>query len=293
MIHCRKHFAPLMLTLLLAACVSIPTQNIVTSGNGVQSLEDQSYCLLYSPKLDVSDEVVSGSLDPTRIDLLVWNIYKGQIEGWLQDLSALSHDKDLLFLQEVKLDTEMRSMLEKTGFFWQHATAFRYLQTKIGILTASVTAPVFHCMFLRNEPLIRIPKAVLVTRYTLANKQQELLAVNVHGINFELNDKGLQTQLDSLHRMVAEHDGPVIVAGDFNTWSKSRMDYLLKLAKDSGLKSLPIAGGNRSRMFGHDLDLIFYRGLKPLRASSIPIATSDHNPLTASFSLDDRKKPYP
>jgi endonuclease/exonuclease/phosphatase (EEP) superfamily protein YafD len=292
MLKLRPFFTSLVLPLLLAACTSIPTQNILTSGDGSSSLEGYSSCLFSSSRMTAPAATVSGSLDPAYIDLLVWNIYKGQLDGWLQDLDVLSRGRDLLLLQEVKLDGEIRGMLAETVFYWQHATAFRYLKMKTGVMTASVAAPVFHCMYRISEPLIRIPKAVLVTRYALTNRQHELLVINVHGINFELNDNGFRTQINAMRQLLDKHDGPAIMAGDFNTWSQGRIDNVLELAQATGLRQLHIDSDNRSRSFGNVIDLIFYRGLRPLHASSIPVGTSDHNPLVASFSLDDREESY-
>ncbi|MCP3871189.1 MAG: endonuclease/exonuclease/phosphatase family protein [Gammaproteobacteria bacterium] len=272
--------------LVLASCATIPTGEVLISGYGSEETERHASCLSVTQDELGIVEAVPGELDPGAIDLLVWNIYKGNIDGWLKDLDHLSLNRDLVILQEVKLDRRMQEMLAESGYHWRLATAFHYRDLKTGVLTASSAAPVFSCMYRVQEPLIRIPKSVLVTRYALANHEQQLLAVNIHGINFESNHKGFKTQLTSLGHIVNEHIGPVIVAGDFNTWSQARVDHLYKLVDKVGLKPLAIEGENRTQVFGHNLDLIFYRGLVPVEAGTMAVVTSDHTPLAARFVLE-------
>ena len=89
------------------------------------------------------------ALDAGRIELLVWNIYKGGIEGWKEDLASLSGDRNLMLLQEVRLDEKMSHLLADSGLHWQLATAFHYRQARTGVMTVSPAKP-------SSAPLSRI-----------------------------------------------------------------------------------------------------------------------------------------
>ena len=66
------------------------------------------------------------------------------------------------------------------------------------------------------------PKA---TNYALPN-QQLLLSVNLHAINFTLGISDLKQQLDDAADIMRHHTGPIIFAGDLNTWSDERQQLV-------------------------------------------------------------------
>lgn len=43
-----------------------------------------------------------------------------------------------------------------------------------------------------------------------------------------------------------------------------------------------------ARFFGHKVDHIFYRGLDLLDSRAVPVTSSDHDPLMATFRLAER-----
>ena len=64
-----------------------------------------------------------------------------------------------------------------------------------------------------------LPKSALYARYRLSNGS-DLVTVNLHAINFTLGTKDFQNQIEQLENAVKKHKGPLIIAGDFNTWSR-------------------------------------------------------------------------
>ena len=82
------------------------------------------------------------------------------------------------------------------------------------------------------------------------------------------------------------HDGPVILAGDFNAWSRKRLNLLYNLTRSINLKPVNFAVDIRKTFLGRPLDFVFYRGLKLDAAKIINTAASDHNPLFVNFKMN-------
>ena len=106
------------------------------------------------------------------------------------------------------------------------------------------------------EPLTRVPKAVVVTRHPFAGLSTSLLVANVHAVNFTLGTSRLRAQLEAVATILARHDGPVILAGDFNTWSTARRRAVDAIALRLGLQALSLAPDERSRFFGEPVDQV-------------------------------------
>ena len=265
------------LLLSLAACVQIPER----PGLSMSALG----------RVDASCHVSTSvaerpGLSPGQIAVLNWNVYKGSGDGWLQDLQRLSAGRDLVLLQEARLDTGLRGQLAVDDYHWGMTNAFILDATANGVLNASREPAIEHCAQYVSEPLIRIPKSLLVSRYALEGRQQTLLVANVHGINFTTGMGSYRRQLDALAGSLAAHEGPIILAGDFNSWSQARLDALNAVAGHLGLQRVAYSGHNRKRIFQHSVDHIYYRDLRIVKAHSPSVASSDHNPLLVTFALD-------
>jgi endonuclease/exonuclease/phosphatase (EEP) superfamily protein YafD len=110
----------------------------------------------------------------------------------------------------------------------------------------------------------------------------------VHAVNFTLGTSRLREQLEAVAAVLARHDGPVILAGDFNTWSVARRRAVDAIALRLGLRAVSLDPDERSRFLGEPVDQIYYRGLVPGAASAVPVRSSDHNPVSAVFRLAGR-----
>jgi endonuclease/exonuclease/phosphatase (EEP) superfamily protein YafD len=86
--------------------------------------------------------------------------------------------------------------------------------------------------------------------------------------------------------------GPLIVAGDFNTWSDKRLIHLDSFAKNMGLKIATLQDDKYiKKLFFKPLDHIYYRELELLEAVVIDTKKiSDHNPIYASFTILNHHK---
>ena len=178
--------------------------------------------------------------------------------------------------------------MQANGLSWNFNGAFTFKGKESGVLSASKVNPVESCGFRISEPILRLPKAAMVSRYPLKDSDQTLLVGNIHGINFTLGQATYENQMTTMREVIANHDGPVILAGDFNNWSEKRMETVKRVAQELGLTGLEFENENRTRIFGRTVDHIYYRGVEPVKLKSHPTDSSDHNPLTVTFRLDEQ-----
>jgi endonuclease/exonuclease/phosphatase (EEP) superfamily protein YafD len=228
-------------------------------------------------------------LDPRRFRVLTWNVHKGDSVGWLTDLAWFGADHDVLLMQEARLSDSLRRMLRERDLHWTLAGAFRFRDVDTGVLTAARVRVDLACMLRATEPLTRVPKAAIVTRYPFAGFSTSLLVANVHAVNFTLGTSELRAQLEAVATILAGHDGPVILAGDFNTWSTARRHAVDAITQRLGLAAVSLEPDERSRFLGEPVDQIYYRGLVASGAMAIPVSSSDHNPVSAVFRLAARE----
>ena len=145
------------------------------------------------------------------------------------------------------------------------------------------TYTIYCCPLREREPILRLPKSALVTVYPLPNARL-LMVVNIHAVNFSLGVDVYSKQLLPIGDQIAHHSGPVIMAGDFNAWSRPRMNALYRFAREMSLREVRFSDDQRRRAFGRPLDFVFYRGLSVHDASVLVTRASDHNPLLVEFS---------
>lgn len=239
---------------------------------------------------------------PERLTLLTWNTQKFHDPEIEQDLLNLirDHNPDLVFLQGVR--TDQLDSDQMGGYF---AKAWSYPWPggpTVGVLTLSHSWPV------RIKPVqtewreffVITPKVSLITEYPLP-KGETLLAVNVHLLNFESWEPFmLRAQLQDLERVLGQHEGPIIMAGDFNTWSKARLALVDDLARRLQLEE--IDGFPHGRKTGDldsallhwvfgvhpdlPLDRVYIRGFEAVSVQVLPNESSDHRPVLVTLTLN-------
>jgi len=227
-------------------------------------------------------------LDPAAIRMATWNLHKESDKGWQKDLRALSRASDIVLLQEVTLNPEVRELLRDVDLDWVMASSFAFGDDDIGVLSASRVRPLKSCTQRVVEPVLRLPKSAVISWFGLVGSTDTLAVVNVHAINFSLSVESYTQQMRAIGDALATHTGPVIFAGDFNTWSAARTQVVADVAQRLGLEEIKFAEDKRTLFFGKQLDHILVRGLRVVSASAIPVTSSDHNPVTATLQLPQR-----
>jgi endonuclease/exonuclease/phosphatase (EEP) superfamily protein YafD len=277
------------LAVLLSGCLSIPsTEHALRADSAdVRSTPSRLCEATRTPGGPAANE---GGLDPGRFRVLTWNVHKGDGSGWLTDLAWFGAHHDLVLMQEVRLSPRLRRVLREEGLHWALAEAFRFDDAETGVLTAARARVNFACMLRATEPVTRIPKAVVVTRVPFAGSSTSLLVANVHALNFTLGTEDLRAQLDAVAAILDRYEGPVIFAGDFNTWSTARRRAVDAIVRRLGLRAVSFAADERSRFFGEPVDWMYYRGLIAGAARAVPVESSDHNPVSVVFRLDEANR---
>ena len=224
-------------------------------------------------------------LDPGAIRIVTWNIHKQADAGWQRDLRSFIADNDLVLLQESVLDSTLQAIVREGALRFVMASSFMHSGTDIGVMTASRVRPVATCTERIVEPLLRLPKSAVINWFGLDGRDETLAVVNVHAINFSLSLGTYRAQFQEIGDALALHPGPLIVAGDFNTWTLARAKVVHDLAARLRLTEVPFAVDHRSVFFGHELDHIYIRGLAWVSSATIAVRSSDHNPVAATLRV--------
>ena len=220
-----------------------------------------------------------------QLDILVWNIYKQNRDNWQQVLEKLSTGKQLLILQEASMTDEFKHWLVEGQWFGNQVRAFKALGSGAGVINIAKQAPIRACAYTQTEPWLRLPKSALYSDYNLSNGQV-LVVINIHAINFTLGTEEYTTQLTQLEMALNKHKGPILFAGDFNSWSEERLNVIQQTLRKAELIEVKYDPDQRTQFLnGLPLDHVFYRGLILKSAEAPESDASDHNPLLVSFRL--------
>ncbi|MGF1864488.1 endonuclease/exonuclease/phosphatase family protein [Enterovibrio norvegicus] len=229
---------------------------------------------------------VSASIDVSNpLSIAVWNIYKQQLDGWEDELLALSKTSSLILLQEAQSSQDLQHYISARQWHSNQAFAFSVNDEVAGVMTLSELAPQKVCAYTKVEPYLRLPKSALYSEFPLSNGQT-LSVINIHSINFTFGIEEYREQLNALVGAVTKLDGPVIVAGDFNTWSDKRLKTVKTELNRIGLQEAVFDTDARLKVFSLPLDHIYYRDLVLNDANSRSTLASDHAIMTASFSFN-------
>ena len=279
--------------LLASGCVSVPEQTQLVNKKlnedrsvTISSCDTQQTQHYSNYKRDSAHE-----LDSNNITLLNWNIYKGEEKNWAKDFRQLSDGQDLVIIQEARLSPEVKETLKEQSIHWTLNTGFVVNDEATGVLTGSRVKATSSCGLRTTEPFLRLPKTVLVNKYELSGTNEKLLVANIHSINFTLGTEVYSKQIKTLTAAIAQHQGPVVVAGDFNSWSENRKQIIEDMVAELSLKAVTYQSKNRVTIFGNEIDHVFYRGMEATASEALQVTSSDHNPIKVTFSvLPDEQK---
>lgn len=262
-------------------------------------LQVHSFAFLPDLTIPTSDQALETKakarhkeLDPNSIKLLNWNVYKGKKYNWQEDFQSIFEKYDIMTLQEIITNDIVEKVFQEIiGFERVYAYSFQYNKDKsfTGLTTLSNTKSIYSRYIATSdfEPITNTPKVSLYTKYKIQNSNKELLVANIHSINF-VSQQSFENQLDQAFSELHEHKGPIIFAGDFNTWSVKRLMALYKITSKLNLTPVKFSPDKRKKVIGLALDHIFTRGLevKSSRAIGI-IKSSDHVPMEIEVRIRD------
>ena len=226
---------------------------------------------------------------PETFSLLCWNVYKKNktdpaFDPFLKNLIS-KKSLYLCMFQEAEFNGETFSIDDCA---YDAAANLEMNNTFYGVLTACRTESVSAKAYLSEsqESLIGPHKSLLLSTYPLS-KEQTLLVLNVHAINFRENSS-YKKELEIFAQKARAHKGPMIIAGDFNAWNKKRMEALHKLRSELSLEMVVFDDEKVKSFMGYSLDFVLYRGMECLEKEVIVDHNiSDHHPLLVRFKISD------
>jgi endonuclease/exonuclease/phosphatase (EEP) superfamily protein YafD len=225
-----------------------------------------------------------------HFSVLVWNVWK-QAGGELfeRDFYRLLAGVDIGIFQELLLDFDFAADLGELNLRMTHAGTYRRKDGKRdGVMTlarAMNARPSVRVMSKKYEPILKTTKAALISYYKIEGSQGLDLAVcNIHAPLIR-SPKQAASDLELIVETLELHEGPILFAGDFNTFSRP---YLLRI--DEALAKL----GLERKVLKEDprvklaqLDHVYLRGLRAISAEVITsTVSSDHFPLVCQLQLD-------
>lgn len=220
----------------------------------------------------------------SKLEFLSWNIQKADNEGWAQDLINVSANINLAFIQEASVQAGIAAAIP-VPMYQSFAAGYITGGDQTGVMTLSSGSPSMHCNLTAWEPWLGTPKATAITEYPLNGRQDRLLAINLHAVNFTLGLQNYQAQFHDLGTLLENHSGPIIIAGDMNTWSNGRQSLVERFMSEHGLNPVLFTPDLRTTAFGRALDHVYTRGMRAESAKIIPVTSSDHNPLRVSLHI--------
>jgi endonuclease/exonuclease/phosphatase (EEP) superfamily protein YafD len=227
------------------------------------------------------------SFDPKNIRVTVWNLCKGA-GGVLfeHDYRSLCYRSDLILTQEALLSKKSIRVFCERGFETIHAASYKRRDgLRDGVMTVSRVAALGEvkrivCKY--PEPFFKTPKVALVKFFHLEGAQHPLMVINIHATLVRLKSAAVEEMQHLLSHLPA-HEGPVLLAGDFNTFTPGYLKAVSSVLNKIGLKYVDIPNDPRPKT--QALDQVFCRGLvvKNLRIDT-DVKNSDHFPIVMTLS---------
>ncbi len=233
-------------------------------------------------QISFSNSIVSrGPSD--LVTVFSWNGQKFQDSQYFYDVKKFSTTSDIIMIQEAMhsagWQAAFASHMSMSFSFHKSFCDFDNLAT--GVMTAAryqleepltLTSP-------GTEPGSFTPKVSGYSTVTINNKKVHL--INTHALNFNTG-RDFEQQIEQLADFISKLNGPIIWAGDFNTWSPGRKAFLNMHAAKLGLIHLVPSVEPRLLILDH----IYVRGFTPVSAEIIEMDSSDHDPIRAVLKLN-------
>jgi len=220
--------------------------------------------------------------------LLSWNVHKEMGEKIFdQTFHQLQqrYKPNLILLQEAVFDTSTHKQFPHHKY--GSAINISMKKKSFGVLTAGQCSftEVLALKTIHRELHLATKKILLITSHPLENGRK-LTLVNLHAINFVPTSVFIK-EIDRLLLQLNNIEGPLIVAGDFNTWNSKRLMHMKQFAHTIGLKQAKLQDAHHIKhLFSKPLDHLYYRELELIEAHAIDTKkVSDHNPIYACFKM--------
>lgn len=230
---------------------------------------------------------------PQVIDVGVWNIWKGSGgEAFLEEYRRILSDRHLLLTQEALLTLKALDRFAPAGYVALHGATYRRKDgIRDGVMTVSnamIDGKAQRILCLAPEPVLKTTKASLVSTYRIEESDECLCVVNIHSTLIRRPSTASREMEQVIDRIV-HHEGPILFAGDFNTFSKSYVEEVDRVLSSIGLQRVVLKEDPRTS--SRALDQIYVRDIEVIEAKvDTSFQHSDHFPILAKLRLPSKKK---
>ncbi len=206
-----------------------------------------------------------------------YNIFKAHLPFARQVVGRLAADNDFVALQEWISSLHVRAD-EFIATCPTFIIPFRNIKTGTAVISKHKPIDVLTLTSKERELGFTTKKSMIITAHVLHNGTTLHIA-NIHSLNFVTNG-AWKRQLDYFLEYLPK-SGPLIFAGDFNTWHPWRFEYL-----ENTLRKHRLHYANYDHDIVLRLDHIFTRDIEVLETKEAnTIHTSDHYPVTLKFRI--------
>ncbi len=217
--------------------------------------------------------------------VLSWNGHKYADKNYFNDLKKLSESADIMMLQEVLHSKDWQAVfLNNLPFSFSFFKSFCTNENQATGVQNGARFPLFNNVNLVSpdqEPVTNTPKVSGVSRIDIPG-HGSVLIVNTHALNFNPGNS-FERHINQIANYISTQSGPVIWAGDFNTWNSKRQKYLDRKMKDLAFKNVNPVNDNRAQKLDH----IYVRGFTVINAEVLKQTSSDHRPLIAVLKFEN------
>lgn len=227
------------------------------------------------------------TLPEKDVKVLIWNVFKGRDPRWEKEFRDIIQGHDLVLLQEAVTDHRMPRIWRDdfSRYAWNMAASFHLNPSEATGVVIGARAEPYDLKFVRTksrELFMLTPKIALLSQFKIENREEKLLVVNTHSLNFTTTSLFIKSVEEKI-REIEAHKGPLIFAGDFNTWNTRRWILLVQML--SQLNLYPVDFRNDTRFF--KLDHVFVRGINIHENHVLHgFKGSDHIPLEVLLSFE-------
>ncbi len=218
----------------------------------------------------------------SEITLITWNAHKFEDKQFVTDLKKLSDTSDLMLIQEAMHSTNLQnSFANSFPFSFSFHKSFCTSDRKAtGVMSAArfLLQNTLTLVSPGTEPFSFTPKVSAYSQMIVNN--QIVHVINTHALNFNTGSD-FERQMDQVANFISQLSGPIIWAGDFNTWNPERKKYLEHLTQSLQLEHLNPEKDPRNLILDH----IFVRGFTALKTEVLTQKSSDHLPLRTTLKF--------
>ena len=222
----------------------------------------------------------------TRI--AIWNLCKGAGGRLFEhDYRMVCYRSDIVLTQEALLSERGILTYTEPGFAAIHAASYmRRDGIRDGVMTVSrfhFDEPSMRIVCKYPEPIFQTPKVALVSYFKIAGTDKRLMVINIHA-TLVRRPEGATEEMLHLVSQLPDHDGPIVFAGDFNTFTTRYLGVVSRVLRRLDLKLVDIANDPRPAIGA--LDQIYVRGVE-VRSAHIDttVRNSDHFPLFVELAI--------